>query len=193
MPNHFFLAVLTKNQLEGSVGKKWLAILKEHGFEFVRAVSNSVGCGAKDVVEPGTFGDLSINYLFGLFRNIGVGAVTNPYQPPEAWTELPSVVPEAWRYISEEAAPGLAVESQTAQRAIWDAYPPARFYTKKEVIDAGAPVWLAGQRSKYPQQTDTAREAADRRTAQRVDTTSKAASFPTPTPVVEAVGEAKPA
>lgn len=75
---HGFLAVLTEDQLQTKVGKKWLAILKENGFEFVRAVHNSVYSSRR---HP--------NYLFALFRNIGGPSLNDPFAPPKEWTDLP--------------------------------------------------------------------------------------------------------
>ena len=46
MPNRGFLAVMTQEQAEyGIFAQQWLAILKENGFEFIRAVDNSVYSG----------------------------------------------------------------------------------------------------------------------------------------------------
>lgn len=78
MPNHGFLAILTGNQLTTEIGKKWLAILKAHGFQFMGGVQNSVYRGASIGHEC---------YLFALFRN--VTATSNPMEPPKAWTDLP--------------------------------------------------------------------------------------------------------
>jgi hypothetical protein len=61
MPNHAFIAILSKTQLGSAIGKKWLAILKAEGFEFLRTVNNSVWN-----VE---------NYIFILVRNVGPNAV----------------------------------------------------------------------------------------------------------------------
>jgi hypothetical protein len=97
MPNHGFLAILTQSQISGGVGKKWLAILKEAGFEFLRTVDNSVYSGPSTITAPGK-GTTSAhpNYVFGLFRNVGHGAIADPYTPPKEWLDLPKVVPEAW-------------------------------------------------------------------------------------------------
>lgn len=45
MPNHAFFAILTDNQLRTTVGKKWLKLLKQAGFEFIRTTDNSVYSG----------------------------------------------------------------------------------------------------------------------------------------------------
>jgi hypothetical protein len=76
MPNHGFLAVITENQLNYGFGLAWLKILKETGFEFVRAVDNSVYSGVRR------------NYLFALFRNAKDRGL-DPFAPPTEWTGLP--------------------------------------------------------------------------------------------------------
>ena len=159
MPNHAFLAVLTESQIQGTYGAAWLAILKEAGFEFVRTVCNSVYAGATLSDKPG---DQSQNHIFGLFRNIGQGSITDPFTPPKQWQDLPSVVPEAWLSFNEpnEGTFNLANEQRIAQRKVWDSHVPKPFLTKAQVIKAGAPVILAGLRSKFPQQDEAARKAA---------------------------------
>lgn len=87
-----FFAVLTKEQCNSSTGKKWLKILKENGFEFVRAVNNSVYNGgskprAKDAAPTG---HAHVNYIFGLFRNISESGVKDPFAPPAGWDKLPA-------------------------------------------------------------------------------------------------------
>lgn len=81
MPCHAFLAVLTDDQIHSTynkVGKEWLAVLKDHGFEFLRSVRNSVYSDARPPV-----------HLFGLFRNVGSGRLEDTLVPPKAWTDLP--------------------------------------------------------------------------------------------------------
>lgn len=92
MPNHGFLAILSEGQLSGVYGKQWLKILKDNGFEFIRAVDNSVYSGTgPDLPPEGTTADYpSIVYLFGLFRNIGRGALKDPFKAPKAWEDLPA-------------------------------------------------------------------------------------------------------
>ena len=166
LPNHAFIAVLTASQLSYTNGKAWLKILKEEGFEFIRAVDNSVYTGAKTLDEPGKFTSTQshINYIFGLFRNIGKGALRNPYQPPEEWLELEPVVSsdtlEVWQALAEEAE-RLTIEYQTYHLDRWHSNPAPPFLTEQEVIDAGATVTYAGLRSKFPQQSKTAREAEE--------------------------------
>ena len=70
-----------------SVGTKWLKILKENGFEFIRTTDNSVYTGSKVEKTPGN-GHSHDVYLFGLFRNIGKSSVKDPFQPPKAWVAL---------------------------------------------------------------------------------------------------------
>lgn len=160
MPNHAFLAVLTKDQLEYGHGPKWLAILKECGFEFIRAMSNSVYAGA----SLGKLGKgQSVNYLFGLFRNIGNGAISDPFTPPKEWTDLPSVKPEAWEMVADPET--LAIAQHSEDTAIWDKIGPATFLTEEEVVAAGAPVFLAGLRSEFPQQKKEEREQKKAQTA----------------------------
>ena len=85
LPNRIFLAALSETQVSCDAGKKWLAILKENHFEFIRATDNSVYTGSdpseKTLKQP--------VYLFGLFRNISKSALDDPFQPPSSWLELP--------------------------------------------------------------------------------------------------------
>jgi hypothetical protein len=129
LPNHGFLAILTETQLTGTVGRKWLAILKEAGFEFVRTVDNSVyeySRGRK-------------NYLFALFRNVGKNAVHDPFAPPKEWTDLP--------------------EQTKSQKEIWNALPPANFMSEAELVKANVPVTMAGLKSKHIPCSKAQREA----------------------------------
>lgn len=161
MPNHAFFASMTEHQIQSGNGKKWLAILKEHGFEFVRAVDNSVYTGGKVLDEPGE-GKRSpkINYIFGLFRNIGEGAIVDPFTPPKAWADLPQVKPEVW---VEVAGPiELNLLQQEADLKIWDDLGKPTFHSKKELEKAGVPITLAGKRSRYPQQSESARAHAEK-------------------------------
>jgi hypothetical protein len=189
-PNHIFLAVLTAEQIDypGSDGWKWLKILKENGFEFIRTTDNSVYSGSGVISTPGQdSGSPHENYLFGLFRNIGYGAVKDPFTPPKAWTDLPNVVPEAWETLPGE---NLAVLQQAAQLELWNKSSKATMYTEEELVAAGVPVTLAGRRSKQPQQLKSRRVAvAD---AKPVSSTSpfgkpsQIASVPVPEPVYDA-------
>lgn len=144
MPDHGFLAVLTQDQISGSYGSKWLAILKEEGFEFIRNIDNSVYTGA------GLSGSRSShpNYLFGLFRNIGAGKVTDPFVPPKAWTDLPDP-------YQGDMSPSNMTKVQLAH---WKEG-VTKFLTEAEIVKAGAPVIKVGLRSKYPQQPKDQRDA----------------------------------
>jgi hypothetical protein len=52
LPCRAFFASMTADQLKTENGKKWLAILRENGFEFIRAVHNSVyGDRTNDVYD----------------------------------------------------------------------------------------------------------------------------------------------
>lgn len=157
MPNHGFLAILTENQVNGKTGKKWLAILRETGFEFLRSVSNSVYQGASLGKPSGT--GSSMNHLFGLFRNIGSGASADPYTPPKAWSSLPRSVPELWEHVPRDCIAPLVTTSHDAQTDIWNKIGPPKLLTEAEVIAAGAPVVLAGLRTQFPQQTKEQRES----------------------------------
>lgn len=166
MPNHAFFAILTGYQITTTNGRKWLALLKENGFEFLRTVDNSVYTGKGLLGQNGKNRTSSHpNYVFALFRNIGRGSVPNPFTPPEEWTDLPSAVPEAWERldISEQVGPEgttekLAIRQREAQVACWNNLPDQKFYTRQEVADAGVTVTLAGRRSLLPQQSEEARK-----------------------------------
>jgi hypothetical protein len=199
MPNHFFLAVLTRDQLDSTYGKKWLAILKENGFEFIRTVSNSVYtgeylgqpgeatenddfCGDPECSMCGGGGEdsdegESLNYVFGLFRNIGQGAPVDPFTPPKEWTDLPSVKPEFNNTFSDANARREFHRIQhKADTEIWNRIGPAKLLTEAEVVAAGAPVILAGRRSEFPQEVKSGREA---RTAKKETKAVSVNAFPT--------------
>jgi hypothetical protein len=88
MPNRVFFAALTASQVGTDNGKKWLGLLREQGFEFVRATDNSVYTGKTVDEEPGK-GFSHLVHIFGLFRNISSTAVEDPFAPPEVWATLP--------------------------------------------------------------------------------------------------------
>lgn len=170
MPNHVFLAILTDSQISGGVGKKWLKILRDEGFEFLRATDNSVYTGN----DPASnMKGSNPNYIFGLFRNIGKGAMNNPFLPPKAWTDLASdfTEPSALFNASQDTA-ALAKQMSAEQLARWDATGPTKLLTRAEVEAAGAPVVYAGLRSRYPQQKADAREAAQKADKNHVEQTA---------------------
>lgn len=152
MPNHFFLAVLEQSQIQGDIGKKWLAILKEAGFEFLRAVDNSVYTGSETSEECSPH----LNYIFGLFRNIGNGKINNPFQPPKAWTDLPEVIPEPWSFISE--GNDIATKQRNIHLKIWKEHGPTKIMKESEIVAAGAPVIMAGLRTEFPPEFKKVRE-----------------------------------
>lgn len=123
MPNHGFLAIITQVQLNnGGHALKWLAILKECGFEFVRAVDNSVYSSHRG--RPN-----KPNYLFALFRNVQDRGL-DPNAPPKQWTDLP--------------------ENTLTQQEVWDKIGKPKFLTEDELRKAGVPVYLAGTRGEIP-------------------------------------------
>jgi hypothetical protein len=146
MPNHFFIVVLTNSQCQSGYGKQWMEILKEHGFEFMRTVNNSVWN-----VD---------NHMFGLFRNCGSNSVADQFTPPKSWTDLPSVKREAWELIPAEERKVLTSEHKNADKVIWDKLGPAKMYTQKELEEAGIPITLQAIRTQFPPQGPTARAKA---------------------------------
>lgn len=144
MPNHAFFAILTDEQMdEGSFGYKWLAILKETGFEFLRTVDNSVYTGQHLLKDAKYKHSPHKNHIFCLIRNIGNGKVDDPRKPPRAWSEL-----------------GPDKTTDEDHEKIWEAIGPAKFYSEEELTAAGVPVTMAGRRSLLPQQSKTLREEA---------------------------------
>lgn len=164
MPNHAFLAVLEESQISGGVGLKWLKLLKQAGFEFIRTIDNSVYTGEK----IGGNGSAHRNYIFGLFRNIGNGKVKNPFEPPKAWTDLPSVAPEQWDFNEKwgEDLIEFAEEQRKKHTEIWNAHGPTVKMKESEIVAAGAPVIMAGLRSEFPpQKKDVRTDKMERRKA----------------------------
>ena len=175
MPNHAFMAVLTPCQLSTDYGLAWLRILKEEGFEFIRAIDNSVYTGEDDeegelVYNEETGGYESQlsendgcsphpNYLFGLFRNISGSRIENPFQPPLAWSSLSEGVSGPLSHIPEETQLLLAAETTAIHSKHYqDNTNKFKFYTRKEVTELGVPVTLAGVRSEFPQELAVNRE-----------------------------------
>jgi hypothetical protein len=120
MPNHGFLAILTGNQLQTETGKKWLAILKAHGFKFMCGVQNSVYSFSNKGHEC---------YLFALPRNVGKGGI-DPYTPPKEWTDLP--------------------EPEGTDKDRWEALPKVQFYFEEDLHKEGIPVWTSGVKGTLP-------------------------------------------
>lgn len=139
MPNHTFLAVLTESQVSGGVGAKWLQILKEEGFEFLRCTDNSVYTGAD--IDGGKTPHR--NYIFGLFRNISGARVPDPFTPPKAWTDLEGGMPGVLDVASARKLASLAKEQTEFQRERWKAGETV-FMTEEELLEAGAPIMKAG-------------------------------------------------
>ncbi len=162
MPNHVFLAVLTSGQLSGPIGKKWLAILKEQGFEFIRTTDNSVYTGASTAKEVGKSSrSPHKNYLFGLFRNVGAGTVSDTFTPPKEWTDLESTFKEPWEYMTKkqrEEATKVAFDAHLKQ---FGALPSDAWMSEEELEKQGVPVTLAGKRSRYPEQSKSARASLE--------------------------------
>lgn len=180
MPNHAFFAVLTSQQVNGGVGAKWLKILKEEGFEFIRTVDNSVYTGPSVLPKGSKVGKTSSheNYIFGLFRNIGNGAVKDQFTPPKAWTELQPAVPEPWAYLAgAKDTEELTSEIRDIHLDLWEKSGPTKLLTEQEVVAAGAPVTMAGLRSQYPPQSKDQREKLQK--AAKAKTPSSTA-FPAP-------------
>ncbi len=157
MPNHAFFAILESSQIrEGSVGYEWLKILKANGFEFLRTIDNSVYTG-HSLDGEGYGGSGHPNYVFALFRNIGNGRIKDPFTPPKAWSDLPSVVPEAYQAILPDGQ-DFADKQRDAQLKIWK---DGKLSIKKEseIVAAGAPVVMAGLRTEFPPQLKEDRQA----------------------------------
>lgn len=182
MPNHAFFAILTQWQITSEIGNKWLVILREHGFEFIRTVNNSVYSGASLANAPAASVNNNDNHIFGLFRNIGKNSLKDPFTPPKEWTSLPKVKTEQWDFTLGTGSTdfeGLTKVQFEEDKVVW-AKPVKPLLTKQQVIDAGAPVILAGLRSRFPQQPEANREstkAADKAVVKaRIDAAVKAAT-----------------
>lgn len=173
MPNHGFIAILTQDQISGSVGRKWLKVLKETGFEFIRTVSNSVYTGS----SIGASGNRSKNYVFALFRNVGSGNTKDPFTPPKEWTKLPETVPELWASVSDDDRKTLAASQREKQLECWNALPEKKFYSEKELEADGVLVTYAGKRSQFPQQPKSARQAAESKTVAPATKAAPASPF----------------
>lgn len=157
MPDHTFLAIMTQDQIQSSTGAEWLALLKEAGFEFIRTMDNSVYTGTATIDEKSC--SPHPNYLFGLFRNVGSGAIEDPFTPPKEWTDLPSVIPETWQRYSNGDMTTFATEVQSKQLELYNALPKGVFLTEAELVKDGVPVTVAGLRSENMQELKSNRDA----------------------------------
>jgi hypothetical protein len=178
MANHFFIAVLTDWQLEDEIGQKWLAILKECGFEFIRAVANSVYTDSDILPVLADSEPASLNYVFALFRGIAQGAPIDPFTPPKQWTDLPSVKQEVWQSIENPTA--VAANHFKADVEVWHRIGEAKLLTEKELVEKGAPVILAGLRSANPQELKSERDARNAVSGKKVETSLRASPPATP-------------
>lgn len=172
MPNHAFIAILTENQIRGGVGAKWLKILKENGFEFVRSVSNSVYT-LQNLSDYSKNRGTNKNYIFMKVRNIGKRGDGDPFTPPAEWTTLPKVVDESWEYISHDDRLKLAQEQHKAHKNVWARLGEAKLYSEAELEKEGIPITYAGVRNKYPQESKNSRLQKKSREEQ------KPSAFPT--------------
>lgn len=163
-PNHAFIAILTDWQISGGVGYKWLQILAEAGFEFIRTVNNSVytGSGTANKV-PGDKGSHQ-NYIFALIRNIGTRGCANPFKPPKAWTDIKGRKPGASDFVEMfgDDIKGMVKEQFEFDKAVWDKIGSPNFLTEKEAEGAVGEnnLYLAGRRSEMPQQLRAHRKQA---------------------------------
>lgn len=150
MPNHAFFAILASSQVSGGVGRKWLEILKEAGFEFLRAVDNSVYTGSSTSKKITKSAYSHTNYIFGLFRNVGGAPIVNQFQPPQSWIDLDSkhgkLAVEPNRIEGDDGVLSTA-SAFKEQLERYNKLPEAKWYTEKQLEDEGVPVWLAGVRS----------------------------------------------
>lgn len=162
MPNHAFIAILTEWQINGDLGKKWLAILRETGFEFIRTVNNSVYSGAS-LGSPEAEVNDNDNHIFALIRNIGNNALSDPFTPPKAWTDLEGGK-RGWEDVAADDSLSyaeLTKEQHAFDTEIWNRLGPAKLLTEAEA-EALAPgaLWYAGVRNKFPQQLKSTRLTA---------------------------------
>ena len=158
MPNHAFFAVLTESQINSGYGAKWLKILHEAGFEFIRTVDNSVYTGSTLLSDPNKpEGYSHPNHIFGLFRNVGMGAIKDPFKKPAAWEALG--------------------ENTKTQREIYDSI-EVKWFNETELTKEGVPVVLAGLRSTNPQEPKTTRDERNKKSGKKAETKLFATSVP---------------
>lgn len=158
MPNHAFLAIITEKQVKQTHGSAWLAILKEAGFEFIRTINNSVYTGPSvGNQHPEKQHGNSANYLFGMFRNIGINGAINPFLPPEEWTKLPAGVHEPGAPVGDEKMQAacrdaeriIATKQREYHQKVWDTKckDASTLLTEKQLKEQDVPIWLSGVRS----------------------------------------------
>lgn len=143
MPNHAFFAILNSSQCTSAIGKAWLDIMKQHGFEYLRTVNNSVW-------------NVN-NHIFALIRNVGPNAVKDLFTPPAAWTALETVVPEPWSLVGDTVK--LTSEISKAQSKAWG-NGKTSVKTESEIVKSKAPLIMAALRTEFPTQLKATREAA---------------------------------
>jgi hypothetical protein len=144
LPVHTFLASMTSSQIGTTSGKKWLKILKDNGFEFIRAVGNSVYAGANH----------NVVYVFGLFRNTGVGAVSRPYKPPKAWEDLPDGIPGVYDLVPDGKLKDLARRQLDVYDSLWAKGGAVVYSTEADLRQKGIPVMASGTAGKRPYPID---------------------------------------
>ncbi len=145
MPNHAFIAILTQWQVTSDIGKKWLKILKEQGFEYIRTVNNSVYSGATLAAQPSATVNNNGNHIFMLVRNVGANSLKDNFTPPKEWSSLPSVKPEAWQYLTlsgEELTKG----QFDGDMACFKKLPAPKFYSAAQLEADNVPVMMSGIR-----------------------------------------------
>lgn len=81
-PDRAFFCALSDYQLKTDYGKKWLEIIKDAGFEFLRTINNTV-------YNQGRGTTPHMVHIFALFRNISSARVRDPLTPPQQWLDTP--------------------------------------------------------------------------------------------------------
>lgn len=177
MPNHFFFAVLTHSQIatKGSIGWKWLQILKEEGFEFIRTVDNSVYTGPEIITSLSEKPKKSPhpNYIFGLFRNIGQGRIVDQFTPPQAWLDLDGGVKGLIDVVPKTKAASVQKAQEEYALNRWNGGKTV-FLNEAELEKNGVPIWYAGTRSESPQELKSVRQTRMKAKEQRAAKTAAA-------------------
>lgn len=146
MPNHAFFAILTEGQINSGPGAKWLKILKEQGFEFLRTVNNSVYSGAGLASSPAAVNNGNDNHIFILIRNVGNQSIKDQFTPPKAWQALPKVVPEMFDLIGKDAVT-MTKDIFDIQKGLYSALPDANYLTTDQLQKEDIEPTCAGVRS----------------------------------------------